>query len=98
MRLRRADGSPIWVEVTAHVNHPSSATAIRIDALLRDVSERRKLEDQGRDLSHQLLQAEKLAALGQTISGVAHIRHKETDRIAALGQAAVDYPGIGGTT
>ena len=58
LRLRRADGSPIWVEVTAHVNHPSSATAMRIDALLRDVSERRKLEDQGRDLSHQLLQAE----------------------------------------
>jgi CheY-like chemotaxis protein len=36
------------------------------------VSERKKLEDQTRDLYHQLLQAEKLAALGQTISGVAH--------------------------
>ena len=43
-----------------------------IEALLRDVSERRKLEDQGRDVYHQLLQAEKLAALGQTVSGVAH--------------------------
>jgi two-component system NtrC family sensor kinase len=39
---------------------------------MRDVSERKKLEDQARDLYHQLLQAEKLAALGQTISGVAH--------------------------
>jgi CheY-like chemotaxis protein len=39
---------------------------------VRDVSERKKLEDQTRDLYHQLLQAEKLAALGQTISGVAH--------------------------
>ena len=45
---------------------------VRIDALVRDVSERKKLEDQTRDLYHQLLQAEKLAALGQTISGVAH--------------------------
>jgi two-component system NtrC family sensor kinase len=36
------------------------------------VSERKRLEDQARDLYHQLLQAEKLAALGQTISGVAH--------------------------
>jgi CheY-like chemotaxis protein len=43
-----------------------------MDALVRDVSERKKLEDQTRDLYHQLLQAEKLAALGQTISGVAH--------------------------
>ena len=45
---------------------------LRVEALLRDVSERKKLDDQSRDLYHQLLQAEKLAALGQTISGVAH--------------------------
>ena len=39
---------------------------------MRDVSERKKLDDQSRDVHHQLLQAEKMAALGQTISGVAH--------------------------
>ena len=38
----------------------------------RDVTERKRLDDQTRDLHQQLLQAEKLAALGQTISGVAH--------------------------
>ncbi len=70
LRLRRADRSPIWVEVTAHAE-PAGA-GIRIEALMRDVSERKRLEDQARDLYHQLLQAEKLAALGQTISGVAH--------------------------
>jgi signal transduction histidine kinase len=48
------------------------ATPLQIDALLRDVSERKRLEDQARDLYHQLLQAEKMAVLGQTISGVAH--------------------------
>lgn len=69
LRLRRADDTPIWVEVTAHLDRGEPR---RIDALLRDVSERRKLEDQGRDVYHQLLQAEKLAALGQTVSGVAH--------------------------
>jgi two-component system cell cycle sensor histidine kinase/response regulator CckA len=36
------------------------------------VSARKKLDDQSRDLYQQLLQAEKMAALGQTISGVAH--------------------------
>ncbi len=39
---------------------------------MRDVTERKKLQDQARDLYHQLAQAEKLAALGQTMSGVAH--------------------------
>ena len=46
--------------------------ALRIEALVRDVSERKKLDDETRDIYHQLLQAEKMAALGQTISGVAH--------------------------
>jgi len=70
LRLRRADRSLIWVEVTAHAEPGSDG--LRVEALMRDVSERKRLEDQARDLYHQLLQAEKLAALGQTISGVAH--------------------------
>ena len=72
LRLRRVDNSAVWVEVTARAEPPAADGAVRIEALVRDVSERKKLEDQTRDLYHQLLQAEKLAALGQTISGVAH--------------------------
>ena len=45
---------------------------MRLEALVRDVSERKHLEVQSRDLYYQLLQTEKMAALGQTISGVAH--------------------------
>ena len=71
LRLRRVDGSTVWVELTAHAE-PEPGGGIRIDALLRDVSERKKLDDQARELHHQLLQSEKLASLGQTISGVAH--------------------------
>ena len=57
--------------MTAHAED-ADGTSLRVEALMRDVSERKRLEDQARDLYHQLLQAEKLAALGQTISGVAH--------------------------
>jgi signal transduction histidine kinase len=82
LRLRRADNAPMWVEVTAHAERATGDSTpldrnthdrpLQIDALLRDVSERKRLEDQARDLYHQLLQAEKMAVLGQTISGVAH--------------------------
>ena len=72
VRLRRIDERPIWVEVTAHATRTDDDDTAHVEAVLRDVSERRALEDQGRDIYHQLLQAEKLAALGQTVSGVAH--------------------------
>jgi signal transduction histidine kinase/CheY-like chemotaxis protein len=71
LRLRRADRALAWIEVTAHAED-ADGSSLRVEALMRDVSERKRLEDQARDLYHQLLQAEKLAALGQTISGVAH--------------------------
>ncbi len=72
LRLRRADGTVIWVEVTAHAEAAEPNGSVRIVAFVRDVSDRKKLEDQSRDLYHQLLQAEKMAALGTTVSGVAH--------------------------
>lgn len=80
LRLRRVDGSPIWVEVSATASYsgpqdlkPSGPPSqLSIAALIRDVSERKKRDDQLRDGRYQMLQAEKMAALGQTISGVAH--------------------------
>ena len=72
LRLRRADGSAVWIELTARADPPNGKGTVRVEALMRDVSERKKLDDETRDLYHQLLQAEKMAALGQTISGVAH--------------------------
>jgi signal transduction histidine kinase/CheY-like chemotaxis protein len=84
LRVRRVDGTPIWIEVSATGSYPDARTArphdrstpgasqLSIEALIRDVSERKKREDQSRDGRYQMLQAEKMAALGQTISGVAH--------------------------
>ena len=70
LRLRRMDGTAVWLEVTARAE--PIGDALRIEAVMRDVTERKKLEGQSRDVFHQLSQAEKLAALGQTMSGVAH--------------------------
>jgi two-component system NtrC family sensor kinase len=72
LRMRRASGSPVWVEVTARARPARRGGALRVEALVRDVSERKKLDDQSRDIYQQILQSEKMAALGQTISGVAH--------------------------
>ena len=72
LRLRRIDDTPFWVEVTANLDYEPAGSGQRLAMLMRDVSERRRREEQGRDIYNQVLQAEKLAALGQTVSGVAH--------------------------
>jgi PAS domain S-box-containing protein len=71
LHLHRHDGSTVWVEVTARAETQQEGL-LRVEALVRDVSERRREDEQSRDLYQQLQQADKMAALGQTISGVAH--------------------------
>ena len=71
LRLRRLDNSVAWVEVTAAAEHTVNGQ-LHVEAVVRDVGERRKLDNQSRDIQTELLQAEKMAALGHTISGVAH--------------------------
>jgi two-component system NtrC family sensor kinase len=72
LRMRRVTGSPVWVEVTARARPARHGGLLRVEALVRDVSERKRLDDQSKDIYQQILQSEKMAALGQTISGVAH--------------------------
>jgi PAS domain-containing protein len=64
LRLRRANGSAFWVDVTARATPNKAAHGLRVEAVIRDVSERKKLQDQTRDMYQQLVQAEKLASLG----------------------------------
>src|SRR5205085_12462746 len=46
LRMRRVNGSPVWVEVTARSRPARSGGLLRIEALVRDVSDRKRLEDQ----------------------------------------------------
>ncbi|MCC7181199.1 MAG: response regulator [Acidobacteria bacterium] len=92
LRLRRLDNSIAWVEVTASAEPGAPGEGLRVEAILRDVGERRKLDDQSRDIQAQLLQAEKMAALGHTISGVAHELNNPLATILSWAERLSDQP------
>jgi nitrogen fixation negative regulator NifL len=70
-RIRHSDGSWRWVEAIGsnRFDDPIVAGAV---ITVRDITQRREAEDLQTKLRGQLAQSEKLAALGELLSGVAH--------------------------
>ncbi|GAB4212985.1 MAG: response regulator [Roseiflexaceae bacterium] len=64
LQIQRREGDPVVLEVSARPLG-ARATGEAVHCIARDLSERRRLEA-------QLLQAEKLSAIGQLVAGVAH--------------------------
>jgi PAS domain S-box-containing protein len=63
-QLRR-DGSAVWVEATATFVRDAGGRPVQILGVTRDISERKRLEE-------QVLQSEKMAAVGTLIAGLSH--------------------------
>ena len=72
LRMRRVDHGVAWITLSARAETDHDSGALCIEALMRDAGERRRLDDRKQVVDEYASQADKMAVLGQTISGVAH--------------------------
>ncbi len=71
LSLRRVDRTPMWVEVTAHAE-PKQGKTLLMHAHMRDVSDKKKSDEQERERSQQVHKEEIKAYARRVMSGVAH--------------------------
>lgn len=65
VQFRRLDGTSIWVRETARAVRDQLGQVIYYEGTSEDITERKRLQE-------SLIQAEKLATLGELIAGIAH--------------------------
>ena len=68
----RADGSTFWGELRVKFLRDASGALVGSQGVLRDISERRRSEQERLALEERLREADKLQAIGQLAGGVAH--------------------------
>ena len=72
LRLRRADGSPMWVSLSTRPIFDDAGQPSGALGMLTDINERRLAEERRAALETQLRDAQKMEAIGTLAGGIAH--------------------------
>jgi two-component system cell cycle sensor histidine kinase/response regulator CckA len=72
LALRRKDGTPFWGSVTARVVYDENGEDPYFDTTIIDITERKKAEEEKEKIQAELLQVQKMEAIGMLAGGVAH--------------------------
>ena len=71
-RMRRKDGSEIWVEFNARIEKDEQGKTVFIEGKLTDITARKEAERKAELRNQKMIQADKMASLGVLMAGVAH--------------------------
>ena len=72
LEVYHKNGSTVWVETIARVLYINWLSAYGIIGVTRDITKRKESENERKRLQEQLLQAQKMEAVGTLAGGIAH--------------------------
>ena len=72
VEMKCKDGSTVWTEVNVRFLRDGSDRAVGLVGISRDISERKRAEEEKAALEEQLRHAQKMEAVGSLASGIAH--------------------------
>ncbi len=72
VQQRCKDGSLVWTEIISTPERDANGTIIGFNGISRDVTERKRAEEEKQVLEQQLQQTQKLESLGVLSGGIAH--------------------------
>ncbi len=89
LEVYRKDGSTVWVETIARVLYINWLSSYGIIGVTRDISERKASELERRRLHDQLLQSQKMKAIGTLAGGIAHDFNNSLQAILGYAQILI---------
>lgn len=72
IEISRKDGSIGWIALNARKGADEELGGEYIEAIVQDITRRKKAEEKGRKLEEQLRQAQKMESIGRLAGGIAH--------------------------
>ncbi len=72
VRLRRCDGTMIWVNNIGRVVRGANGEVLCYEGSMKDITERKRAEEEKLEMERRLLHAQKLESLGVLAGGIAH--------------------------
>ncbi|MFH1725268.1 MAG: ATP-binding protein [Elusimicrobiota bacterium] len=93
-RFVLADGSMRYIESQGNAICDKDGKPAKIIVVSRDITERRELEAKSQALQQQLFHSEKLKALGECLSGIAHELNNPLGGILTRCQLILQYENI----
>ena len=70
--MKRKDGTDLWVSMTAVSIGDPKGQVKYYDGMIEDITERKRVEEENKRFQDQLIQAQKMDAIGALSGGIAH--------------------------